>query len=346
MPRVRHRPRQQHQHRSFPYNDGDYDDDDDVNNGAADTMPGLNLPEMERRPDNDDDDDYIAVVDDNENLRGNESLLPSHSGENTVMASLAHSHKQRTRRSNNTLAKRWKSVKEFFHGQKQKYTRIDGESGGVAHWKLILNRFYWDYYGFAVFYIVCVISILLLVFLGSQWIASRVNENRHATGKIHAHDKDPEREFFPWEPAPNVTHNAIHSKEHWKRADDVTEQMLHYMDEHEHDCLTARHIIYNYNLLVLRRYVDRKFVVMWNPEVTQMSGKITFANETSDILPGNPVLVRHPRPSTAIVEYIDWSAPNVATIKKYRTAIEQETRCLLHCTEVLSGRHYLLFVNE
>ena len=306
-----------------------------------DTTPGLDLPEIEQLS-----DDYIPGVDGNSDLRGNESILPSHSGEYTVMASLAKSRKQKARISNNTLANRLKSIKEFFRRQKQKYTRIDDESGGVAHWKLILNRFYWDYYGFAMFYILCIISIVVLVFLGSQWITSRAQEKGHVNGKIHAHDGDPEREFFPWEPAPNVTHSDVHSKERWKRADNVTEQMLHYMDEHEHDCLTARHIIYNYNLLVLSRYIDREFVVMWNPQVTQVSGKLTFANETSDILHGNPVIVGHPRPSTAIVEYLDWSAPNVANVKKYRTSIDQETRCLLHCTEVLSGLHYLLFVDE
>jgi peptide deformylase len=115
--------------------------------------------------------------------------------------------------------------------------------------------------------------------------------------------------------------------------------LLYHVRNENYTCATAKHTNITLPLIALRTSANA-VTMMWNTVVTGVvNSHKTVAPEISDFFPDLLIPVEVERPREVAFEYNDVNGKRHA-IK----AADDASRCIMHCMEILDGRHWNDFI--
>jgi len=273
------------------------------------------------------------------------AILPTHTKEHTLLHEQEFQIKRADIRRDRSFKYWWSQKKQKWAEWLQSMKTIDREGGrGWTFGQEIAYRCIFRYLPFTLFYIGCLLLILFLIGFNPLGIGETSSNDDNTNPKALPGSLEAARKFNWWEPTQRISERDLHSLEEWKKYKKVTDVMLAYMRENKDDCLTARDVGYDYDVIILFRRTVNSYLIMWNARAESTFGSMNALQEPSQIDETEKKSMSVSRPSGVHMKYTEWIGPHSFTEdKKYRASCALETRSLLHCLEILSGDHYIRF---
>lgn len=230
----------------------------------------------------------------------------------------------------------------------ENYGAVDAEDGRQrARWSVIAERLYLDKRAFVAFYLIALACLYFGIFVYPymETTPARVEEDPAMSSRALLRPAG-NRLSEAASPVRPITEGGHHASAAMMG---LAESVIERMRRDSEQCLTARHLGFDYDLVVLLDSSGSSGSqprVMWNTEVSYTYGDELRAWESSDLVVGaKPSVVA--RPEGVTVRYLHWSFvpgdPQPVSSRTYRAKSAAETRCILHCIDVNSGQHARTF---
>lgn len=246
----------------------------------------------------------------------------------------------------------------------ESYGTVDVEDGRQrTRLQIVVERLYLDKRAFVVFYVVALLCLYGVVFVYPNLDTSASSSSLSSFSSSSSLSSSLSWEVPPMalrtleennderlrEAAPAVVPSERGGGDPGPAMMDLARRVIEQMRRDDHQCLTARHAGFDYDLLVLwhRLEPDAVPIVMWNMEVVETYGAEVERKERASLW-GPTISVK--RPAGVVVRYMQWDfspgIPEPISLRSYRSRDAHETRCLLHCHDLNSGRRAAMIANS